>query len=120
MSDAPLSEKQIRDTLAAYLGLLQRHVSAEEMMSKILTDDFVEVAGRSDDEVEIKTRLEFFLRRWEPPSPTSDKFTGWAFTPGSCAGPPASPNGASPRSSWMDSTTSTTTQSASSRPPRRG
>jgi len=79
VSDAPLSEKQIRDTLAAYLGLLQRHVSAEEMMSKILTDDFVEVAGRSDDEVEIKTRLEFFLRRWEPPSPTSDEFTGWAF-----------------------------------------
>jgi hypothetical protein len=40
VSDAPLSEEQIRDTLAAYLGLLQRHVSAEEMMSKILTDDF--------------------------------------------------------------------------------
>jgi hypothetical protein len=40
VSDAPLSEEQIRDTLAAYLGLLQRHVSAEEMMSKILTDAF--------------------------------------------------------------------------------
>ena len=40
MSDAPLSEEQTRDTLAAYLGLLQRHVGAEEMMSQILTDDF--------------------------------------------------------------------------------
>ena len=39
----------------------------------------LEVAARSDDEVEVKTRLEFFLRRWEPPSPTSEEFTGWAF-----------------------------------------
>jgi hypothetical protein len=61
VSDAPLSEEQIRDTLAAYLGLLQRHVRAEEMMSKVLPDDF---------------ELEFFLGRWEPPSPTSDEFTG--------------------------------------------
>jgi hypothetical protein len=115
VSDAPLSEEQIRDTLAAYLGLLQRHVSAEEMMSKILTDDFetgfvgghlwkgldglrdflsqregffderhevkdvLALTARSDDELEVKTRLELFLRRWEPPSPTSDQFTGWAF-----------------------------------------
>jgi hypothetical protein len=40
VSDAPLSQEQIRDTLTAYLGLLQRHVSAEEMMSQILTDEF--------------------------------------------------------------------------------
>jgi hypothetical protein len=40
VSDAHLSEEQIRDTLAAYLGLLQRHVRAEEMMWKVLTDDF--------------------------------------------------------------------------------
>ena len=26
-----------------------------------------------------RTRLEFFLRRWEAPSPTSDEFTGSCF-----------------------------------------
>jgi hypothetical protein len=115
LSAAPPSEQQIRETLTEYLGLLQRHVSAEEMMSEILTDDFetgfvgghmwkgldglrdflsqregffderhevkdvLEVNARSGGEVEVKTRLEFFLRRWESPSPTSDEFTGWAF-----------------------------------------
>ena len=98
MSDAPPSQEQIRDTLAAYLGLLQRHVGAEEMMSQILTDDFetgfvgghiwkgldglrdflsqregffderhevkdvLDVAARSDDEVEVKTRLDGWIR----------------------------------------------------------
>jgi hypothetical protein len=156
VSDAPLSEEQIRATLAAYLGLLQRHVSAEVMMSKILTDDFetgfvgghmwkgldglrdflsqregffderhevkevLEVAPRSDDEVEVKTRLEFssgagsHRRRRATSSPAG------RFTPGSCADPPASPSRASRPSSWMDSTTSTTTRSACSRLPRRG
>jgi SnoaL-like domain len=31
------------------------------------------------DEVRARTRLEFFLRRWEAPSPTSDEFTGSCF-----------------------------------------
>jgi hypothetical protein len=31
------------------------------------------------DGARLKTRLEFFLRRWESPSPTSDEFTGSAF-----------------------------------------
>jgi hypothetical protein len=110
VSGAPLSEEQIRATLAAYLGLLQRHVSAEGMMSKILTDDFETgfVGGHMWKGLD---GLRDFL---------SERERVGLFTPGSCAGPPASPNGASPRSSWMDSTTSTTTQSASSRPPRRG
>jgi hypothetical protein len=33
----------------------------------------------SEGEVRARTRLEFFLRRWEPPSPTSDEFTGSCF-----------------------------------------
>ncbi|HEX8855307.1 MAG TPA: nuclear transport factor 2 family protein [Thermoleophilaceae bacterium] len=30
----------------------------------------------ADDDVRANTRLEFFLRRWEAPSPTSEEFTG--------------------------------------------
>lgn len=33
----------------------------------------------SDSEVRAHTRLEFFLRRWEAPSPTSEEFTGSCF-----------------------------------------
>jgi hypothetical protein len=33
----------------------------------------------SEGEVSAHTRLEFFLRRWEAPSPTSDEFTGSCF-----------------------------------------
>jgi hypothetical protein len=32
-----------------------------------------------DDGVEIRTRLRFFLRRWEAPSPVSEEFTGTCF-----------------------------------------
>jgi hypothetical protein len=35
-----LTEHQLREVLAEYLTLLQRHPSAEEMMEAILTDDF--------------------------------------------------------------------------------
>jgi hypothetical protein len=54
-----VTEDELRGCLAEYLGLLQRHPSAEEMMS----------GARAH-------ALEFFLRRWEAPSPTSDEFTG--------------------------------------------
>ncbi|WP_131829127.1 MULTISPECIES: hypothetical protein [Mycobacterium] len=30
-------------------------------------------------DIEVTTRLDFFLRRWKPPAPTSDEFTGTAF-----------------------------------------
>jgi SnoaL-like domain len=33
----------------------------------------------SKGNVRARTRLEFFLRRWEPPSPTSEEFTGSCF-----------------------------------------
>jgi hypothetical protein len=103
VSDAPLSEEQIRDTLAAYLGLLQRHVSAEEMMSKILTDDFETgfVGGHMWKGLDglrdfLSQREGFFDERHE----VKDVLE--------VAG----------RSD--DSTTSTTTLSVFSRPPRRG
>jgi SnoaL-like domain len=41
--------------------------------------DLLEADSPSPDEVHAKTRLEFFLRRWEAPSPTSEEFTGSCF-----------------------------------------
>jgi hypothetical protein len=40
-----------------------------------------ELLERSDDEdgIEAHTRLHFFLRSWQPPSPTSDEYTGNCF-----------------------------------------
>jgi SnoaL-like domain len=110
-----MTEQKLRHVLAEYLGLLQRHPSADEMMAAVLTEDFETgfVGGKlwkgidglrdflsqregffderhelkdvlqndspSPDEVHARTRLEFFLRRWEAPSPTSDEFTGSCF-----------------------------------------
>jgi SnoaL-like domain len=109
-----VTEDELRNLLAEYLTLLQRHPSAEEMMDAILTEDFATgfeggflwtgIDGLRDflnqregffderhqirdvlaldydgDDVLAETRLEFFLRRWEPPSPTSDEFTGSCF-----------------------------------------
>ena len=110
-----MTERELRDVLAEYLDLLQRHPSADEMMAAVLTEDFeigfvggklwkgidglrdflsqregffderhevkdvLENDSPSPDEVHARTRLEFFLRRWETPSPTSDEFTGSCF-----------------------------------------
>jgi hypothetical protein len=41
--------------------------------------DVLELDQPSEAEVHARTRLEFFLRRWEAPSPTSDEFTGSCF-----------------------------------------
>ena len=35
-----MTEQELRRVLAEYLGLLQRHPSAEEMMAAVLTEDF--------------------------------------------------------------------------------
>ena len=114
MSDAPLTDERLRDLLQSYLRILQGHPSAEEMMEKILTEDFEtgfvgghlwtgldglrdflsqregffdenhqieELLEQKDEggEVAARTRLHFFLRRWEAPSPTSEEFTGKCF-----------------------------------------
>jgi SnoaL-like protein len=41
--------------------------------------DVLAMEQRSDGEVAAQTRLQFFLRRWEAPSPTSQEFTGSCF-----------------------------------------
>jgi hypothetical protein len=115
MGDERLSDAQAERVIQAYLTMLQRHPSAEEMISTVVTEDFEtgfdgghmwrgldglrdflsqregffderhtlkEILVRtkdSPDEARLKTRLEFFLRSWKPPSPTSDEYTGSAF-----------------------------------------
>lgn len=41
--------------------------------------DVLAMEETSDREVRARTRLEFFLRRWQAPSPTSEEFTGSCF-----------------------------------------
>jgi hypothetical protein len=108
---SPLSDKQLTEVLSGYLRLLQTHPNAEEMIARVLTDDFetgfvgghvwagidglrdflsqrdgffdelhqieevLENTG-SGAEVDARTRLHFFLRRWESPAPVSEEFTG--------------------------------------------
>jgi hypothetical protein len=110
-----MTEQELRAVLAEYLGLLQRHPTAENMMARVLTDDFetgfehgvrwrgieglreflsqrdgffdemhtvkgvLAMEQVSSGETHARTRLEFFLRRWEAPSPTSEEFTGSCF-----------------------------------------
>ena len=111
---AALTDEQLVDGLSEYLGILQTHPSAEDMMARILTPDFEtgfvggflwhgldglrdflsqregffderheieELLEREEgaDGVEARTRLHFFLRRWEAPSPVSEEFTGKCF-----------------------------------------
>lgn len=110
-----MTETELRQLLAEYLTLLQRHPSAEEFMDAVLTEDFetgfeggfhwkgldglrdflsqrdgffdekhtikdvLAMDEPSEGEVRARTRLEFFLRRWEAPSPRSEEFTGACF-----------------------------------------
>jgi SnoaL-like domain len=109
-----LTDDRLVELLQRYLTILQDHPSAEEMMERILSDDFEtgfigghvwrgldglrdflsqregffderhaieELLERRDDDAaaEARTRLHFFLRRWEPPSPVSEEFTGKCF-----------------------------------------
>ena len=110
-----MTEQELRAVLAGYLGVLQRHPTAENMMAEVLTEDFetgfehgvrwrgieglreflsqrdgffdemhtvkdvLAMEQVSSGETHARTRLEFFLRRWEAPSPTSEEFTGSCF-----------------------------------------
>jgi len=107
-----MTEHELRELLAEYLALLQRHPDANEFMEAILTEDFetgfeggfswkgidglrdflsqregffdekhqvkevLELEEKPGGDVHARTRLDFFLRRWEAPSPTSDEFVG--------------------------------------------
>src|SRR5262245_10627218 len=60
----------LRDFLAAREGFFdERHEVKEVLEVELLTPD----------EARLKTRLSFFLRRWEAPAPASEEFTGSAF-----------------------------------------
>lgn len=99
----------------AYLSTVGQHPTAEEMMHKILTEDFetrlrggdtwrgiegvrellaaragffdqrselkalLSMTPCSHGEVEVTTRIDFFMRRWKPPSPVSEEFRGTSF-----------------------------------------
>jgi hypothetical protein len=114
MNADAIDDAQLVELLQRYLTILQGHPSAEEMMERILTEDFEtgfvgghvwrglaglrdflsqrtgffderheieELIDRNDTEgaIEARTRLRFFLRRWEAPSPVSEEFTGNCF-----------------------------------------
>jgi hypothetical protein len=59
----------LRDFLSQRDGFFDEKHTIDELLSR----------ADGDGEVEAQTRLEFFLRRWEAPSPTSDEFTGKCF-----------------------------------------
>jgi SnoaL-like domain len=60
-----------RDGLADFLS--QRDGFFDE---RHVLKDVMEWRQTSDDEAEAKTRLEFFLRSWQPPAAKSDEYTG--------------------------------------------
>ena len=59
----------LRDFLSQREGFFDESHQIEEVL---------ENTG-SEDEVQARTRLRFFLRRWEAPSPVSEEFTGQCF-----------------------------------------
>jgi putative acetyltransferase len=108
---ATLTDDELLGVLDEYLTILAGHPGAEEMMDRILTQDFetgfvggflwrgldglrdflsqrggffderhqikeLLERGDRDGEARARTRLRFFLRRWESPSPVSEEFTG--------------------------------------------
>jgi hypothetical protein len=60
----------LRDFLSQRAGFFDEHHEVK---------DVLELDETSEDDVRARTRLEFFLRRWESPSPTSEEFTGACF-----------------------------------------
>jgi hypothetical protein len=62
------------DGLRDFLSQREGFFDEKHTIKDVLAMD--EPSGR---EVHARTRLEFFLRRWEPPSPTSEEFTGSCF-----------------------------------------
>jgi SnoaL-like domain len=59
----------LRDFLAQREGFFDERHTIEELRER----------SDSDREIEAHTRLSFFLRRWEAPSPVSEEFTGTCF-----------------------------------------
>ena len=59
----------LRDFLSQRDGFFDEKHTIEELLER----------ADADGDVEAHTRLNFFLRRWESPSPTSEEFTGRCF-----------------------------------------
>jgi SnoaL-like domain len=59
----------LRDFLSQREGFFDERHTIDELIDR----------SDSDGEVEARTRLNFFLRRWESPSPVSEEFTGTCF-----------------------------------------
>jgi SnoaL-like domain len=59
----------LRDFLSQRAGFFDERHEVQEILAREVLDD---------GEVEVKTRLQFVLRRWEDPAATSVKFTGAA------------------------------------------
>jgi hypothetical protein len=59
----------LRDFLSQREGFFDEKHVIEELVER----------GRVDGDTEARTRLNFFLHRWEPPSPVSEEFTGKCF-----------------------------------------
>jgi hypothetical protein len=62
------------DGLREFLDARKRFFDEQHLVKEVL-----EIEPVAPDEVHLKTRLEFFLRSWEPPAPRSEEFTGSCF-----------------------------------------
>jgi SnoaL-like domain len=59
----------LRDFLSQREGFFDERHTIEELLER----------GQSDGEIKARTRLHFFLRSWEAPSPASQEYTGTCF-----------------------------------------
>jgi hypothetical protein len=59
----------LRDFLSQREGFFDEHHVIDELLER----------GVADGDLEARTRLHFFLRRWTAPSPVSEEFTGNCF-----------------------------------------
>ena len=59
----------LRDFLGQRAGFFDERHEVKELLER---EDV-------DEEVHARTRLHFFLRRWESPSPVSEEFTGYCY-----------------------------------------
>lgn len=62
------------DGLRAYLSERAEFFDERNQLKAILS-----LSPSLTGDIEVSTRLDFFMRRWKPPSPTSEEFTGTAF-----------------------------------------
>src|SRR3712207_5947737 len=112
MTGPGILEPLVLTAIEDYFRLLQAHVSADEMIAQVVTEDFetgfvggfmwrgrdgladflatrsvffdesheilqlMAVERTSQDQVQARTRLRFFLRRREPDAAVSEEFTG--------------------------------------------